>query len=74
MSRATSPSFAIGGVSWLDGDASIVPPTGWRCFQCGEHFWHFGAALRHFGKPKLKRDPLCVIQARAALAWGKKNG
>ena len=64
MSRAASPSFAVGGVSWIDGDATIVPPTGWRCFQCNEHFWHYAAARHHFGLPLWKRDPLCVMLAK----------
>jgi hypothetical protein len=57
MTRRSSPSFAIGGVSWLDhrgkpGDATILPPCGgWRCFHCDEHFTHWQAAWRHFGAP-----------------------
>lgn len=73
MSRRTSPSFAIGGVSHLDhtdqpGDASVVPPEGgWRCFHCAMRFTNWRAAYRHFGDPSPgveRRPPLCVEDMR----------
>lgn len=67
--RRSSPSFAIGGIAWLDhngkpGNATIRPPCGgWRCFHCNEHFTGWRAAQRHFGAPGQPRGtakpPVC---------------
>lgn len=65
MSRRSTPSFAIGGATWLDhrggpGDAMIPPPEGgWRCFHCNAWFPHWRSALRHFGAPGSTRLAAC---------------
>ncbi|WP_152680140.1 hypothetical protein [Sphingomonas paucimobilis] len=56
MTYRSTPSFAVGGVSWLasEGRTSYIgdpTPTGWRCFHCNEHFTNPNAAWRHFGNP-----------------------
>lgn len=69
MSYRSSPSFAIGGVSWLASEgreSSIFDPVvgGWRCFHCNEHFRNSRAALRHFGYPLDKQKPRCMRHPR----------
>lgn len=65
MSYNTSPSFAVGGVPYLDhmgqpGDADVLPREGgWRCYHCGGWFTGWRAASRHFGDPGSKVTPLC---------------
>lgn len=56
MTYRSTPSFAVGGVSWLapEGRTGYIgdpTPTGWRCFHCNEHFTDSNAAWRHFGNP-----------------------
>lgn len=66
MTYRSSPSFAVGGIDWLDhngepGDAMTVPPEGgWRCFHCNGWFTTGRAALRHFGQPGTKEPATCL--------------
>lgn len=63
MSRRSSPSFAIGGVSWLGPNGRptniVLPPEGhWRCFICNDVFSDVASAFRHFGVDP-KKPPRC---------------
>lgn len=65
MTYRSTPSFAVGGVAWLDHTddfSSIydIPPCGWRCFHCNEHFTDPKKALIHFGDPGSKKEPECL--------------
>lgn len=72
MSYRATPSFSVGGVSWLgsEGHEALLSnsvPTGWRCFHCNEHFWHWRAAMRHFGEPGKIERPICVEEKKDDL-------
>lgn len=74
MSLRSSPSFARGGILYdPDGTTNDVPPYGWRCFHCAEHFGpdEFYAARRHFGARTVE-PPLCQLAVEAGrkiVAW-----
>lgn len=64
VSRRSSPSFAIGGVSWLDHrglcyDIALPVEGRWRCFICNETFSSVDSALRHFGTDP-RQQPRCT--------------
>lgn len=72
MSYRSSPSFAVGGASWVDVDCERYDPAcGYLCFHCGEHFRHWYQARRHFGDPGTNAVPRCV-EMREALVTAKK--
>lgn len=65
MSYRASPSYALGGILWdPETDTNDVPPWGWRCFHCGEHFppEQWLQARQHFGKTSTK-PPACQVAA-----------
>lgn len=67
MSYRSSPSFAQGGILHdPEGLTNDVPPWGWRCFHCGEHFKpaEWLAARRHFGK-RADKPAACQLEAAA---------
>lgn len=41
-----------------------IPPEGWTCFFCGEHFTTYGAARDHFGAEPIK-EAGCQIKIGA---------
>jgi hypothetical protein len=69
LSYRSTPSFAVGGVAWVDVDGQRYdPPCGYLCFHCGEHFKHWYAARRHFGDPGSNAVPRCVEMRDALIA------
>jgi len=76
MSYRSSPSFAVGGISYDPETKSFAaPPFGWRCFHCNEHFTTRRSARRHFGE-RPEQPALCVTDPdRAGLAsCGERAG
>jgi hypothetical protein len=70
MSYRSSPSYSVGGISYdPETQSFLIPPWGWRCFHCNEHFDSVNAARRHFG-PTPVDTPACQTFEEA---WAKKE-
>ncbi|HEX5213296.1 MAG TPA: hypothetical protein VFW22_16345 [Pseudolabrys sp.] len=63
-SSRSSPAFAIGGINYDPArHVHDVPPYGWRCFHCNEHFTTIRDARLHFGADP-DAAPACLIKGR----------
>lgn len=64
--RCSSPAFAIGGVNHDPATETFdVPPFGWRCFHCNDHFTSVREARLHFGADPFLNAAACQIKAGA---------